>query len=67
MSVAVVVRSARARRTVSSCPRPHSPDARCTPPPARRLLPRPPRGLHSPCVLSPDPATTPGHPVPGGC
>eukprot|EP00966_Prymnesium_polylepis_P062874 1459232-Prymnesium_polylepis.1 len=37
----------------------HSPDARCTPQPARRQCPRPPRGLPSPCVLSPDPVTTP--------
>eukprot|EP00966_Prymnesium_polylepis_P195338 4527616-Prymnesium_polylepis.1 len=36
-------------------PPPRSPDARCAPPPARCLYPRPPRGLHSPCVLSPDP------------
>eukprot|EP00966_Prymnesium_polylepis_P176515 4086088-Prymnesium_polylepis.1 len=34
---------------------------------ARPHGPRPPRGLHSPCVLSPDPITTPGCPVLGGC
>eukprot|EP00966_Prymnesium_polylepis_P044062 1021462-Prymnesium_polylepis.1 len=61
MSAAPVVCSARARRTVLSRP--------CTSPtpgaPRRRLYARAlarRRGLHSPCVLSPDPVTTPGCP-----
>ena len=57
----------RTRATHRVSPPPRSPDARCAPPPARCLYPRPPRGLHSPCVLSPDPVTTLGYPVPGGC
>eukprot|EP00966_Prymnesium_polylepis_P087964 2035016-Prymnesium_polylepis.1 len=63
MSVAPVVRSARARRTVSprlrTAPMPGAPRHRLAAhafvrPPA----PRPP----FPCVLSPDPVTTPGRP-----
>eukprot|EP00966_Prymnesium_polylepis_P290129 6702339-Prymnesium_polylepis.1 len=33
----------------------------------RTDCPRPPRSFHSPCVLSPDPVTTPGRPVLGAC
>eukprot|EP00966_Prymnesium_polylepis_P084503 1956461-Prymnesium_polylepis.1 len=55
----------RTRTSHRVTPPRHSPDARCTPPPARRPRPRPPRSPRSPCVLSPDPAMTPGCPVPG--
>eukprot|EP00966_Prymnesium_polylepis_P235801 5453450-Prymnesium_polylepis.1 len=56
-------RPCRPQRTHTShrvTPPLHSPDARFTPPapPARRPCTRPLRGP-SPCVLSPDPATTP--------
>eukprot|EP00966_Prymnesium_polylepis_P275294 6360456-Prymnesium_polylepis.1 len=55
MSDPPVVRSARARRTV-----PPVPDLLPAPPPARLEAPIPV------CVLSPDPVTTPGCPIPGG-
>eukprot|EP00966_Prymnesium_polylepis_P185135 4290988-Prymnesium_polylepis.1 len=60
-------RPQRTRMSHRVVPALHSPGARCTPPPARHLCPRPSRGLRSPCVLSSDPVTTPGCPVPGGC
>eukprot|EP00966_Prymnesium_polylepis_P144787 3343351-Prymnesium_polylepis.1 len=59
MSVAPVVRSARARRTVSPRPPPRRPA--CCP------RPRPPASSPPlPCVLSPSPATTSGCPASPG-
>ena len=68
MTVAPVVCSARARRRMSR--RPRAPLA--TGMPRRLLADRAPvcsmqPGLRPPCVLSPDPVTTPGCPVLGGC
>eukprot|EP00966_Prymnesium_polylepis_P253541 5860331-Prymnesium_polylepis.1 len=59
----------RTRTTHRVAPSLHFPDARCTPPQAlryARALARPAAST-PPCVLSPDPVTTPGCPVPGGC
>ena len=73
MSVAPVVRSARARRSMPRRPRPPPWRKACPtaarPPPALCALAHgtPRRSPASSCVFSPDPVTTPGHPVPGGC
>ena len=69
MSVAPVVRSARARRSMPRRPR-APPLAHGTP--HRLLAARTPvcsmqPGLRPPCVLSPDPVTAPGCPVLGEC
>eukprot|EP00966_Prymnesium_polylepis_P164947 3813588-Prymnesium_polylepis.1 len=67
MSVAPVVCSACADTTHRVIPPLHSPDARCTPPPARRPVPRPPRGLHSlPVCAQSRPRDGPGVPRPRG-
>eukprot|EP00966_Prymnesium_polylepis_P060489 1403533-Prymnesium_polylepis.1 len=73
MSVAPVVRRARARCTVAprlrTAPMPGAPCHRLAARAfARSPAPRRPRAPPPfPCVLSPDPVTTPGRPVPGGC
>ena len=67
MTVTTVVCSARTSTTHCAPPPPSSPDAWHAPPLARCPHHRMPPGFGSPCVLSPDPVTTPGRPVPGGC